>query len=88
MIDPTDSRTLPLPKPTRVHFATDTRIYTVLLDQDLLGDWTVTQSWISTKGLRGGKVTLVECFEQGMALLQKLAKRRLPADPEGSFLAA
>lgn len=78
MIDPADSRTLPLPKPTRVHFATDARIYTVVLDQDLLGDWTVTQSWIATNGRRGGKFTPVGCFEDGISMLEKLAKRRQP----------
>lgn len=78
MIDPADSRTLPLQKPTRVHFTTDARIYTVVLDQDLLGDWTLTQSWLSKNGKRGGKVNLVESFTQGMAMLEKIAKRRLP----------
>jgi hypothetical protein len=78
MIDPADSRTLPLQKPTRVHFTTDARIYTVVLDQDLLGDWTLTQSWITRDGKRGGKVSLVDSFAQGMTMLEKLAKRRLP----------
>lgn len=78
MIDPADSRTLPLQKPTRVHFTTDARIYTVVLDQDLLGDWTLTQSWLSKNGKRGGKVELVENFAQGIALLEKIAKRRVP----------
>lgn len=78
MIDPADSRTLPLQKPTRVHFTTDERIYTVVLDQDLLGDWTLTQSWLSKNGKRGGRVRLVENFAQGIAMLEKLAKRRLP----------
>ena len=78
MIDPADSRTLPLQKPTRVHFTTEDRIYTAVLDQDLLGDWTLTQSWLSRNGKRGGKVSLVENFAQGMAMLEKLAKRRLP----------
>lgn len=76
MIDPSDSRTLPLPKPTRVHFATDARIYTVILDQDLLGDWTVTQSWVATNGRRGGNVTPVRSFDLGMQMLERLAKRR------------
>lgn len=78
MIDPADSLTLPLQKPTRVHFTTDARIYTVVLDQDLLGDWTLTQSWLSKNGKRGGKVNLVENFAHGMAMLEKIAKRRLP----------
>ena len=70
--------TLPLQKPTRVHFTTDARIYTVVLDQDLLGDWTLTQSWLSKNGKRGEKVNLVENFAQGMAMLEKIAKRRQP----------
>lgn len=78
MIDPADFRTLPLQKPTRVHFTTDARIYTVVLDQDLLGDWTLTQSWLSKNGKRGGKVNLVENFAQGIAMLEKMTKCRLP----------
>ncbi|HZW21942.1 hypothetical protein [Noviherbaspirillum sp.] len=78
MIDPADSRTLPLEKPTRVHFTTDARIYTVVLEQDLLGDWRLTQSWLSRNGKRGGKSQLVESFAQGMALLDKLARNRVP----------
>ncbi|OWW19465.1 hypothetical protein [Noviherbaspirillum denitrificans] len=78
MIDPADSRTLPLQKPTRVHFTTDARIYTVVLDQDLLGDWRLTQSWLTRNGKRGGKSQLVESFAEGMALLEKIAKNRLP----------
>lgn len=81
MIDPTDSRTLPLPKPTRVHFATDARIYTVVLDQDLLGDWTVTKSWVATNGRRGINVTPVRSFDLGMQMVEKLAKRRQPLEP-------
>lgn len=78
MIDPADSRTLPLQKPTRVHFTTQARIYTVVLDQDLLGDWTLRQSWLARDGKRGGKVQLAKSFDEGMAMLEKLAKRRLP----------
>jgi hypothetical protein len=78
MIDPADSRTLPLQKPTRVHFTTEERIYTIVLDQDLLGDWTLTQSWLSRNGKRGGRVRLVDSFAEGIAMLEKLAKRRLP----------
>lgn len=76
MIDPADSKTLPLPKPTRIHFATAAQNHTVVLDQDLLGDWTVVQSWGGKGGQRGGgKITPVDSFEKGMALLQKIAKR-------------
>ena len=78
MIDPADSRTLPLQKPTRVHFTTDARIYTVVLDQDLLGDWRLTQSWLSRNGKRGGKSQLVASFAEGIALLEKMARNRVP----------
>ena len=78
MIDPADARPLPSQKPTRVHFTPAARIYTAVLDQDLLGDWTLTQSWLSRNGKRGGKVNLVESFAQGIAMLEKIAKRRLP----------
>lgn len=77
MIDPADTVTLGLPQPTRMQFVSETRVYTVLLDQDLLGDWTVMQSWGGKSNRRGGgKVTHVESFEAGLKLLQAIAKRR------------
>lgn len=77
MVDPADTVTRSLPQPTRMQFVSETRVYTTLLDQDLLGDWTVTQSW-GGKGNRrgGGKVTHVENFEEGLQLLQDIAKQR------------
>lgn len=77
MIDPADLVTRALPQPTRIQFASQTCIYSVLLDQDLLGDWTVMQSW-GGKGSRrgGGKITPVRSFEAGLQLLQKIARRR------------
>ena len=77
MVDPADTVTRSLPQPTRMQFVSESRVYTTLLDQDLLGDWTVVQSW-GGKGTRhgGGKVTHVENFEAGMELLQAIAKRR------------
>jgi hypothetical protein len=61
-----------LQKPTRIHFTTDERIYAAVLDQELLGDWTLPQSWLSKNGKRGGKVSLVENFAEGMTMLEKL----------------
>ena len=77
MIDPADTVTRALPQPTRLQFASETRIYTAILDRDLLGDWTVMQSWGGKSNQRGGgKVTHVESFEAGLKLLQAIAKRR------------
>ncbi len=77
MIDPADLVTRALPQPTRISFASESRTYTVVLDQDLLQDWTVTQSWSGKNNLRGGgKITPVESFEAGLKLLQTVAKRR------------
>jgi hypothetical protein len=77
MIDPADSVTAPLPQPTRMHFQAETRVYTAVLDQDLFGDWVVCQSWAGKENRRGGgKITHVGSFEDGMRLLQSIAKRR------------
>jgi len=77
MVDPADTATRALPQPTRMQFASETRVYTTLLDQDLLGDWTVMQSWGGKGNQRGGgEVTHVESFEAGLRLLQVIAKRR------------
>ncbi|GIZ54068.1 hypothetical protein NCCP691_40820 [Noviherbaspirillum aridicola] len=77
MIDPADSATTPLPQPTRMRFASDTRVYSVVLDQDLLGDWTVVQSWGGKDSRRGGgKITHVPNFEDAMRLLEAITRRR------------
>lgn len=77
MVDPADSVTAPLPQPARMSFASPTRVYTVVLDQDLLGDWTVVQSWGGKESRRGGgKITHVENYAAGMELLLLIAKRR------------
>lgn len=79
MLDPADNFTLPLPvtAPMRVRFVSPSRIYSAALTVDLLGDWIVTQAW-SGRDLRrsGGKTVVVENEEQGLALLQAIAKRR------------
>lgn len=76
MIDPTDSVTLAIPQPTRMRFTSKTRHYTVILDQDLLQDWTVTQSWSGSSTQRGGgKITPVESFEAGLHLLETIARK-------------
>lgn len=77
MIDPEDNATRPLPQATRLRFASNARIYNVVLTQDLLEDWTVVTSWGGKGNLRGGgKITQVENFEAGIALLRSIAKTR------------
>lgn len=77
MIDPEDNATRSLPQATRLRFASNSRIYNAVLTQDLLEDWTVVQSWGGKGNLRGGgKITHVESFEAGMALLRSIAKTR------------
>jgi hypothetical protein len=61
----------------RLHFASDARVYTLVLDQDLLEDWTVVQSWGGKENRRGGgKITHVPSFEAGLALVRAIARRR------------
>lgn len=75
MIAPATPVTAPLP--TGMQFASATRVYIVVLDQDLLGDWTVLQSWGGKESRRGGgKIAHVASFEEGMHLLRQIAKRR------------
>jgi hypothetical protein len=77
MIDPADTVTKPLPQPTRLRFASNGRIYSAILTQDLLEDWTVIQSWGGKHNQRGGgQITHVPTFEAGVAMLQAIAKRR------------
>lgn len=77
MTDPADSVTAQLPHPARMRFASDTRVYTAALDQDLLGDWTMVQSWGGKESRRGGgKITHVASFEEGMQMLRRIASRR------------
>jgi hypothetical protein len=65
------------PGPVSVRFTWQTRFYTAALDRDMFGQWTVTRSWGSTRnGQGGGRVTVVESFEAGVALLEVIAKRR------------
>jgi hypothetical protein len=77
MIDPADTRTKPLPQATRLRFESPTRIYNAMLLQDLFEQWMVIQSWGGKGNLRGGgKITHVDSFEAGMAMLASIAKRR------------
>ena len=58
-------------------FTWHTRFYTAVLDRDMFGQWTVTRSWGSTRnGQGGGRVTVVENFAAGLALLQTIRQRR------------
>ena len=77
MVDPADTTTPPLPHPTKLVFISDARVYTVVLDVDLLGDWAVVQSWGARGDRRGGsRVTHVPSFEAGLALVRAIACRR------------
>jgi hypothetical protein len=77
MVDPEDAVTRPLPHPTKLRFVWHSRFYTAVLDRDLFDQWTVIRSWGSTKsGQGGGRVSVVESFEAGLALLQAIRRRR------------
>jgi hypothetical protein len=77
MVDPEDAVTLPLPHPTKLRFVWHSRCYTAVLDQDMFGQWTVTRSWGSTRnGQGGGRMSVVESFEAGLALLQAIQRQR------------
>ncbi len=66
-----------VPGPVSVRFTWHTRFYTAVLDRDLFGQWTVKRSWGSSRnGQGGGRVTVVENYEAGVALLEVIAKRR------------
>jgi hypothetical protein len=48
-----------------------------VLDRDLFDQWTVTRSWGSSRnGQGGGRMSVVDSFEAGMALLQTIRRRR------------
>ncbi len=58
-------------------FTWRTRFYTAVLDRDLFGQWSVTRSWGSSRnGQGGGRVTVVDDFESGLALLKTIKGRR------------
>jgi hypothetical protein len=77
MVDPEDAVTRPLPHPTKLRFVWHSRFYTAVLDRDLFDQWTVVRSWGSTRnGQGGGRVSVVESFEAGLALLQAIRCRR------------
>ena len=77
MVDPEDAVTRPPPHLKKLRFVWHSRFYTAVLDRDLFEQWTVTRSWGSTKsGQGGGRVSVVESFEAGLALLQTIARRR------------
>lgn len=66
-----------LAQPVSYRFTWHTRFYTAVLDRDLFGQWTVTRSWGSTRnGQGGGRVTVVESYEAGVALLGVIRRRR------------
>ena len=58
-------------------FKSADRMYSVMLEKDLFGDWIVVQSWGGRFSRRGGGMTqVVARFEEGIALLQKISQRR------------
>lgn len=72
-----DSRTGQLPCPLRLRFASPGRVYALVLEQDLLGDWCVVQSWGGKRNQRGGgQVRAVESFEAGLAMVASIRKHR------------
>jgi hypothetical protein len=73
-----------VPGPVSVRFTWHTRFYTAVLDRDLFGQWTVKRSWGSSRnGQGGGRLTVVESYEAGVALLGVIARRR---ERDGYFL--
>lgn len=79
MIDLADgfTRTLNVEAAVWMRFASPDRTYTAVLQQDLLGDWTITQSWGGKFNRRGGGlIRLVDDFSAGLAMLQTIAKQR------------
>ena len=65
------------PGPVSVQFTWHTRFYTAVLDRDLFGQWTVKRSWGSSRnGQGGGRLTVVESYEAGVALLGVIWRRR------------
>lgn len=68
MIDPADMHTKALPQPTRMVFRSQTGTHSVVLDQDLFGDWNVAQS-------SGHRITMVENFDAGAAMLKTIARK-------------
>lgn len=73
MIDPADNGvTLPLPVtaecPHSLRYASPQGILAIVLQQDLLGDWLILQSW-------GQRMRPVANLEDGLAMLEKIGRR-------------
>lgn len=53
------------------------RYYSVRLEQDLFGDWTLVACWGGLNSKLGGlKISRVDSEEQGLEEITKIAKRR------------
>lgn len=53
------------------------RYYSADLEQDLFGEWVLNCRWGSLRSQRGGvKITAVQSWEEGRAMIDALAKRR------------
>ncbi len=81
MIDPLDQVTLPLPvatdTPVRRHFVSRERAYSVMLTQDLFGDWVVMLAWCGRHTKKGGGTTRpVTDVANGLAMLENIIRQR------------
>jgi hypothetical protein len=83
MIDSADNVThmLPVTGPMRLNFFNSqpesARLFVADLQQDLLGDWIVTQCWSGKPQARGGgRVTVVNDQEAGFKMIQKIAQKK------------
>lgn len=80
-MDPAERQAHALPatvaRPLRLRYVSPARMYALVLDQDLFGDWYVMLSWGGRHTARGGgKTIFVESYETGMALLHRVMRRR------------
>ena len=81
MIDPADSATLRLSvstdTPVRRHFISAERAYSVMLTQDLFGDWIVMQAWSGRYNRKsGGMSRPVDGVEAGLIAIAAVIRKR------------
>ena len=71
------THSLNMEPPVFRRYASAYRFYSTLLQQDLLGDWTITQSWGGKFNRRGGgQIRVVEDFVAGLKMMQTIALQR------------
>ena len=62
----------------RRRFESGDRMYAVMLQQDLFGDWVLLQAWGGKFNRLGGhKTVLVADVDAGLALMESVSRRRL-----------